>query len=108
MTPAPAGPLPRDRVRGRARSAADAVHQRLQPGPLGVGERQVGHRLGLPHLHPQLWDASEVKNVHFIIDKPWERRPEPGDRYAELHQLWWDAADATPGLVAPAPQTARA
>ncbi len=62
----------------------------------------------LPHQHPQLWDASEVKNVHFIIDKPWERRPEPGDRYAELHQLWWDAADATPGLVAPAPQTARA
>lgn len=60
----------------------------------------------LPHQHPQLWRRSEVKNIHFIIDKPWERRPEPGDRYAALHQLWWDAADAVPGLVAPAPAPA--
>ncbi len=53
----------------------------------------------LPHQHPQVWRDDEVKNIHYIIDKPWERRPEPGDRYAELHQRWWDLADATPDLA---------
>jgi len=44
----------------------------------------------LPHQHPKIWDLARVKNIHYIIDKPWEKQPEPGDRYYELHQLWWD------------------
>jgi alpha-N-acetylglucosamine transferase len=59
----------------------------------------------LPHQHPQVWDASEVKNIHYIIDKPWERRPEPGSKYAEIHQLWWDLADDTPALRASLPSS---
>ncbi len=42
----------------------------------------------LPFQHPALWDASAVKNIHFIIDKPWEKDPDPADPYYELDQLW--------------------
>lgn len=46
----------------------------------------------LPFQHPSLWDASEVKNIHYILDKPWETGPDPRDRYDPLHQLWRDVA----------------
>ena len=54
----------------------------------------------LAFQHPTLWALEDVKNIHFIIDKPWERVLQPGDRYFELHRLWWDvASDRTaPGL----------
>ncbi|GAA2020365.1 glycosyltransferase family 8 protein [Nakamurella flavida] len=48
----------------------------------------------LPFQHPTMWDAAEVKNIHFIIDKPWEQQLSPDDRYFALHELWWDAARA--------------
>ena len=44
--------------------------------------------LGLQH--PRMWDFSRVKNVHYIIDKPWEKVPEPGDKWYVLHRLWWE------------------
>ncbi|MFB9375455.1 glycosyltransferase family 8 protein [Kineococcus gynurae] len=47
----------------------------------------------LHHQHPQMWDAAEVKNLHYIIDKPWQGRTEPGSRYHELHELWWEVAE---------------
>jgi lipopolysaccharide biosynthesis glycosyltransferase len=47
----------------------------------------------LPHQHPALWNADEVKNIHYIIDKPWQGRTVPGDRYHELHELWWAVAE---------------
>jgi alpha-N-acetylglucosamine transferase len=46
----------------------------------------------LPFQHPDLWDASAVKNIHFIIDKPWESELDPGSRYHALESLWWDVA----------------
>lgn len=46
----------------------------------------------LPFQHPTVWDEAEVKNIHFIIDKPWEKPLDPGDRYHALHALWWDVA----------------
>ncbi|MEQ4453485.1 glycosyltransferase family 8 protein [Kosakonia sp. YIM B13605] len=46
----------------------------------------------LPLQHPQMWDLAQVKNLHFIIDKPWETRPESGDNGDELHRLWWQYA----------------
>lgn len=54
----------------------------------------------LPFQHPSLWDSSAVKNIHYIIDKPWQQPLDPTDRYYALHQLWWDVADT---LLAPAP-----
>lgn len=46
----------------------------------------------LPHQHPAVWDAERVKNIHFIIDKPWEKRPDPADRYYALNRQWWAVA----------------
>ncbi|HEY0239989.1 MAG TPA: glycosyltransferase family 8 protein [Friedmanniella sp.] len=46
----------------------------------------------LPFQHPALWQASAVKNIHFIIDKPWEAPLDPGSRYFDLEQQWWDVA----------------
>lgn len=42
--------------------------------------------------HPKMWDLSRVKNIHYIIDKPWEKQPEPGDKWFELHNIWWQRA----------------
>lgn len=47
----------------------------------------------LPHQHPDVWNDRRVKNIHYIIDKPWEKTPEPGDRYYELNRKWWLIAD---------------
>ncbi len=48
----------------------------------------------LPFQHPSMWHEADVKNIHFIIDKPWQRMLGPDDRYHDLHQRWWDAAEA--------------
>ena len=54
----------------------------------------------LPFQHPELWDAAAVKNIHFIIDKPWESELDPSSRYYELERQWWDvAADLEPRPV---------
>ncbi|ANI84271.1 glycosyltransferase family 8 protein [Kosakonia oryzae] len=42
--------------------------------------------------HPQMWDLARVKNIHYIIDKPWEKTPQPGDKWYELDKLWWEYA----------------
>ena len=41
-----------------------------------------------------MWDAAEVKNIHYIIDKPWDATLDPDDRYYALNKLWWDLATA--------------
>ena len=46
----------------------------------------------LPHQHPGLWDADAVKNLHFIIDKPWQKALDPQDPYYALDRIWWDIA----------------
>ncbi len=46
----------------------------------------------LPFQHPRLWDVEAVKNLHFIIDKPWESPLDPAGRYASLERVWWDVA----------------
>ncbi|MFG1172796.1 glycosyltransferase family 8 protein [Erwiniaceae bacterium CAU 1747] len=47
----------------------------------------------LPHQHPDIWDEQKVKNIHFIIDKPWDKKPEPGDKYYDLNCKWWQIAE---------------
>ena len=54
----------------------------------------------LPAQHPEVWEGAAAKNVHFIIDKPWERRPDPASPCSSLERAWWDVAD---GLPQPAP-----
>ena len=49
----------------------------------------------LPFQHPSLWDTADVKNIHYIIDKPWEQPLHPDDRYYPVNKLWWDVAATT-------------
>jgi len=41
--------------------------------------------------HAPLWRDEEVKNVHYIVEKPWERFPIPGDYCEETESWWWTA-----------------
>ncbi len=62
-------------------------HQRWQPLPYVYNALKT-----LPFQHPTMWDASAVKNIHYIIDKPWEKDLDPDDRYYPVNRLWWDVA----------------
>ena len=46
----------------------------------------------LPFQHPSMWNSDEVKNIHYIIDKPWEKPLDPDDRYYPVNKLWWELA----------------
>ena len=46
--------------------------------------------------HPNIWRDAEVKGLHYIVDKPWEKRV-AGDgigghlgRDGETHAWWWN------------------
>ncbi|UZJ53086.1 hypothetical protein CBS101457_002406 [Exobasidium rhododendri] len=41
--------------------------------------------------HQNLWRDDEVKNVHYIINKPWTAQLKAGDSDEVTHQWWWDA-----------------
>ncbi len=62
-------------------------HQRWQPLPYIYNALKT-----LPFQHPGLWDIAEVKNIHYIIDKPWDTGLDPDDRYYPVNKLWWDVA----------------
>lgn len=62
-------------------------HQRWQPLPYIYNALKT-----LPFQHPAVWDASAVKNIHYILDKPWEKEPDPDDRYYPVDKLWWEVA----------------
>ena len=48
----------------------------------------------LPFQHSQMWQSDNVKNLHYILAKPWHRnldQPEAErDRYYALDKLWWE------------------
>ncbi|MDQ2756893.1 MAG: glycosyltransferase family 8 protein [Actinomycetota bacterium] len=50
----------------------------------------------LAFQHPSLWDLADVKNIHYIIDKPWQAPLDEGDRYFFVNRLWWHVASALP------------
>ncbi|WP_168385905.1 glycosyltransferase family 8 protein [Erwinia amylovora] len=51
----------------------------------------------LPHQHPAVWQPERVKNIHFILDKPWQKRRDKTDRDFALNSRWWDIAQQLPG-----------
>ncbi|OON39800.1 glycosyl transferase [Izhakiella australiensis] len=69
----------------------DFYRQRWQPLHYGYNALKT-----LSHQHPQMWDMQRVKNIHYIIDKPWEKYPQPGDQWFELHRLWWQIYQSSP------------
>jgi len=43
--------------------------------------------------HPEMWRDEEVRNVHYILNKPWTSGyPLPGSqvKFAHLHNWWWE------------------
>ncbi len=67
-----------------------------------LNEYFSGRWLPLPYIynalktlsvqHAPLWDLNEVKNIHYILSKPWQddsARENTDDPYHQLHQLWW-------------------
>lgn len=65
----------------------DYYHERWKPLPYIYNALKT-----LPFQHASFWDLSEVKNIHYIIDKPWEKALDKQDRYYALNKLWWDVA----------------
>ncbi|GAA5971803.1 hypothetical protein JCM11641_001519 [Rhodosporidiobolus odoratus] len=47
----------------------------------------------LRYCHAEMWRDEDVKNVHFILKKPWYYKLPEGDPDAETHSWWWDAFD---------------
>ncbi|SCV70942.1 BQ2448_3704 [Microbotryum intermedium] len=39
--------------------------------------------------HQTMWRDEDVKNVHYIMDKPWAKRVQKGDPNEETHRWWW-------------------
>ena len=39
-------------------------------------------------FHKSIWEIGSVKNIHFIMDKPWQRDVEP---YRNINSHWWAA-----------------
>lgn len=42
-------------------------------------------------VHPDMWRDEEVRNVHYIINKPWEGRLAQNDPDFHTHEWWWQA-----------------
>lgn len=74
----------------------DYFHRRWQPLPYIYNALKT-----LSVHHANLWDGQQVKNIHYILDKPWQPVPsQAGDRpdpYRELNRLWRQTYDEIAG-----------
>ena len=41
--------------------------------------------------HPNLWDTSKIKIIHYILVKPWETTDSSNQIYEKVNELWWNA-----------------
>ena len=42
--------------------------------------------------HPDLWDLEVVRNIHYILEKPWNDPDftcEMQKDYREINEIWW-------------------
>lgn len=46
--------------------------------------------------HPYLWNLSEIKTIHYVHEKPWQKSNENDIDYNKMNQLWWEAYEWTP------------
>ncbi|KAE8224742.1 hypothetical protein CF319_g2401 [Tilletia indica] len=43
--------------------------------------------------HPEMWRDEEVRNIHYILNKPWTSGyplPDSKVQFADVHRWWWD------------------
>lgn len=43
------------------------------------------------HSHPDLWDLSKLKTIHYVLAKPWQKTDVGNIGYEVINQLWWQA-----------------
>lgn len=43
--------------------------------------------------HADMWDDKSIKNLHYICDKPWEKRIARGEKDLYMHYCWWHEWD---------------
>ncbi|KAK9679539.1 hypothetical protein K7432_016244 [Basidiobolus ranarum] len=47
----------------------------------------------MKYCHSKTWVLEEIKNIHYILEKPWDvdlkEHEEPGP-FDDLYKLWWD------------------
>jgi alpha-N-acetylglucosamine transferase len=41
--------------------------------------------------HPNIWNLSKIKIIHFILAKPWNKTDQDNQLYENINQLWWKA-----------------
>jgi lipopolysaccharide biosynthesis glycosyltransferase len=41
--------------------------------------------------HPNIWDLSKIKIIHYILAKPWDKMDQRNQLYENINKLWWDA-----------------
>ncbi|CZT43137.1 related to galactinol synthase [Rhynchosporium secalis] len=50
----------------------------------------------MKYWHPEMWRDEEVRNLHYIVDKPWTKRVDSDGtagylgKDGETHRWWWD------------------
>ncbi|SGY79685.1 BQ5605_C008g05198 [Microbotryum silenes-dioicae] len=44
----------------------------------------------LRDCHQTMWRDDDVKNVHYILDKPWAKRVQKEDPNEKTHRWWWE------------------
>ena len=47
----------------------------------------------LRYCHPSLWNIADVRNLHFILDKPWDAGSADDSLYGDLNALWREIYD---------------
>lgn len=51
----------------------------------------------LAFQHPRLWQLDDIKNIHYILGKPWkidiDKSRQENDPYYPIDKLWWDIAE---------------
>jgi len=46
--------------------------------------------------HPNIWNLSKIKVIHYILAKPWDKHDPDNQRYDHINYLWWNALEYQP------------
>ena len=41
--------------------------------------------------HPNIWDLTKIKVIHYILAKPWDKLNQNNQPYENINHLWWEA-----------------
>ncbi|MEI9978500.1 MAG: glycosyltransferase family 8 protein [Edaphobacter sp.] len=53
----------------------------------------------LRDCHPSLWDIRDIRNIHYILDKPWQVEGRVDETDNDLNSLWLEVYNNAPTLL---------